>query len=88
MSTMEERQRESDRQRGEYDVRQMDKARFGDLFSFAGDMTRTHAAVLMDDRKFLPPPIAENDPSRLAAIQDEVTTEGRVHRNTRPQRHE
>lgn len=87
MSTpMERAQRETDRQRGIYDRRQMDKARFGtglgdELFALGADAMRTQAA-------FVPPPIKENDPKRLAQIADEVYLEGRQHRNTRPQRHE
>lgn len=84
MSTSnEDRQRESDRQFGIHERRMADRARFGsplaaDLFAMGADSIRA----------FAPPPIPENDPSRLAAIADEVVTEGRVHRNTREQRHE
>lgn len=68
-------QRQTDFEMGIHERRMMDRARFGsplaaDLFAFGSDMARP----------FVPPPIRENDPTRLAAIADEVFTEGRAHR--------
>lgn len=76
-------QRQTDFEMGIHERRMMDRSRFGsplaaDLFAFGVEITRP----------FVPPPIRENDPTRLAAIADEVVSEGRVHRNTRPNRNE
>lgn len=69
-------QRETDRQRGAHDRRQMDKARFGSplsalMFNIGVDAIRPAT------------------PANLAAdAASEVNAEGHLHRNTRPQRHE
>lgn len=82
----EQRQRETDRAFGIHESRMSDRARFGSPLS--ADLFGLGADALREQAKFAPPPISENDPVRLAAIADEVRSEGRAHVNTRAQRHE
>lgn len=80
MSTSNEQlQRESDRQRGLYDQRQLDKARFADnLWEIGVDLMRAQAPLNTADQARL----------RGAAETTEIASEGRQHGQTRPQRHE
>lgn len=88
MTSMEERQQRANDNWERKERRDRAREQGDGLFAFGRELVTTHAFVLTQDRKFVPPPISVNDPGRLAAISDEVVTEGRVHRNTRPQRHE
>lgn len=65
------------------------------LFSFASELTRSHAGLLQREREYQEAmaglPVhkpTEDDINWMAAIDDEKRSEGRRHFNTREQRHE
>lgn len=94
---MEQRQRETDRQAGLFYRHEMDKARFAEhsvvihVPRVVSEPVRVSPALLgtkAERDAFADRMLAAERANSAAAIADELKTEGRVHVNTRAQRHE